>query len=308
MSSLTITGNLAWHLFRYINVKQFKLNIPNPCHEDWNQMTETQKGAFCKACSKEVLDFSKMTDEQLIEQLSQNFNSSGSCGRFNSNQLQRYYSPITSKKHNSTNWYMRPVAFLFGIMGLTIPFGLKAQNVQNAKSAKENKTDIQSEKFEIAGIVIDHESGEAIPYASISIFEDSTYLSGSTSDFNGKFRIKLNREQFEQNKFTIQFGHLGYKTLKVKNDFSEDHSKHVQSIKDLVIALKSDGSTNIEEVEVVVNAEDYVIKVGMITMGQYFPNDQIRRSRSLNDARNWHYEFNEEQYGRDRRNHRTKEH
>lgn len=30
--------------------------IPEPCSEDWNEMTPTEKGAFCNKCSKEVLD------------------------------------------------------------------------------------------------------------------------------------------------------------------------------------------------------------------------------------------------------------
>lgn len=35
----------------------FQIQIPTPCHEDWDEMTPTQKGAFCKSCAKEVIDF-----------------------------------------------------------------------------------------------------------------------------------------------------------------------------------------------------------------------------------------------------------
>ena len=46
--------------------KQTSIYIPKPCHEDWNTMTPTQQGKFCSACSKEVIDFSLMSDNQIL--------------------------------------------------------------------------------------------------------------------------------------------------------------------------------------------------------------------------------------------------
>lgn len=42
-----------------------KIVIPNPCTEDWNQMTPTEKGAFCNKCNLEVIDFTKKTPEEI---------------------------------------------------------------------------------------------------------------------------------------------------------------------------------------------------------------------------------------------------
>ncbi|MBS1595356.1 MAG: hypothetical protein JST90_13650 [Bacteroidetes bacterium] len=42
------------------------LTIPTPCHERWDDMTATERGAFCHSCSKEVIDFSAMTDSELL--------------------------------------------------------------------------------------------------------------------------------------------------------------------------------------------------------------------------------------------------
>ena len=47
--------------------KSFKINIPEPCHEDWAQMTSTEKGKFCDSCAKEVIDFTNKSDEQLYK-------------------------------------------------------------------------------------------------------------------------------------------------------------------------------------------------------------------------------------------------
>ncbi len=63
------------------------ISIPEPCHEDWSNMTPTQCGAFCKACQKEVIDFSQMSEAEIVDRLSK---ASGRvCGRITANKLNR---------------------------------------------------------------------------------------------------------------------------------------------------------------------------------------------------------------------------
>lgn len=79
--------------------KTIKVNIPEPCHEDWNKMTATQCGAFCKACSKEVIDFTNKSDAQIVEILSQT--KGKVCGRFTANKLDK---PLV-KFEPDPEWY-----------------------------------------------------------------------------------------------------------------------------------------------------------------------------------------------------------
>lgn len=68
--------------------KKIQLSIPEPCHEDWNAMTQVEKGKFCDSCQKQVVDFSAMSDRQLAEFFKKP--SIGSvCGRFMTEQLDR---------------------------------------------------------------------------------------------------------------------------------------------------------------------------------------------------------------------------
>ncbi|WP_160137604.1 hypothetical protein [Chryseobacterium sp. c4a] len=61
-----------------------KITIPKPCHENWNNMTPDEKGKFCTVCSKTVHDFTRFSDEELIN----SFDSSENiCGRFREDQL-----------------------------------------------------------------------------------------------------------------------------------------------------------------------------------------------------------------------------
>lgn len=65
----------------------FKIHIPEPCHEDWSKMTPNEKGAFCKVCSKTVVDFSKKNDEEIQKFLLENMDKKV-CGRFKTTQLE----------------------------------------------------------------------------------------------------------------------------------------------------------------------------------------------------------------------------
>lgn len=79
--------------------KTIQVSIAEPCHEDWAKMTPTQCGAFCKACSKEVIDFTNKSEAQIVDILSQ---AKGKvCGRFTADKLGK---PI-SKFEPDPEWY-----------------------------------------------------------------------------------------------------------------------------------------------------------------------------------------------------------
>ncbi|AZB10945.1 hypothetical protein EG344_19955 [Chryseobacterium sp. G0162] len=61
-----------------------KITIPTPCHENWNNMIPDEKGKFCSVCFKTVQDFTRFSDEELINSFDSNENI---CGRFREDQL-----------------------------------------------------------------------------------------------------------------------------------------------------------------------------------------------------------------------------
>lgn len=63
------------------------IKINNPCQENWDEMTQNDKGKHCAVCAKTVVDFSKLSDNQVIKLIE---NSKGKvCGHFNKTQLNR---------------------------------------------------------------------------------------------------------------------------------------------------------------------------------------------------------------------------
>ncbi|MEJ0103474.1 MAG: T9SS type A sorting domain-containing protein [Bacteroidota bacterium] len=68
--------------------KKLQLHIPTPCHEDWDNMIPVEKGKFCTSCQKPVIDFTGMSDAQVVSFFKKP--STGSvCGRFHEDQLSR---------------------------------------------------------------------------------------------------------------------------------------------------------------------------------------------------------------------------
>lgn len=57
-----------------------QITIPKPCHEDWAKMSLTEKGRFCKLCTKEVIDFSNWEPEAILLYL-KNRKPGSTCGR-----------------------------------------------------------------------------------------------------------------------------------------------------------------------------------------------------------------------------------
>ena len=74
----------------------YSFKIPEPCHEDWSQMTPSAKGRFCSSCEKTVIDFTKMSSFEISNYLKENIHN-GVCGRIYKSQLDRVVVQIPAK-------------------------------------------------------------------------------------------------------------------------------------------------------------------------------------------------------------------
>ncbi|MCX8019395.1 MAG: hypothetical protein N2747_02740 [Chitinophagaceae bacterium] len=62
------------------------LTVPNPCYENWDGMSPVPEGRFCNRCQRVVIDFTRMTDHELLEYFKTR-QKQNLCGRFHSSQL-----------------------------------------------------------------------------------------------------------------------------------------------------------------------------------------------------------------------------
>jgi hypothetical protein len=170
--------------------KKISLTIPEPCHEGWDQMSPTANGRFCASCSKEVIDFSSMSDAQLATFFKKPAGSM--CGRFRENQLE---TPIAlPKKH---------LPWLRYFFGITLPAFLFSQRGDAQGRVKVAPDSLQMQvpqrvilgglgpgivvKKPVTGRVLD-DAGNPVAFASI--MEKGT-KNGVSADANGRFSIAL---------------------------------------------------------------------------------------------------------------------
>src|SRR5689334_1671673 len=80
------------------------IKVPKPCHENWNNMTPDEQGRFCGSCQKIVVDFTAMSDKELLDHISKTAGQHA-CGRFTSHQLNRDIK-VTEQKRRFTWAYV----------------------------------------------------------------------------------------------------------------------------------------------------------------------------------------------------------
>lgn len=164
--------------------QKINITIPDPCHENWQAMTATEKGRFCSSCQKNVLDFTHASDRQIIEAYNQNNNL---CGRFLNTQLNR---DLAQPKEKSTSWLATTSAVLsFLALGTNEAIAQgKPSMVQTDKKdiSENNSVETAGVKKEISGIVTD-ESTLALP--GVNVIVKGTEIQ-TQADFEGKFSIK----------------------------------------------------------------------------------------------------------------------
>jgi len=85
-----------------MRTKRFTISIPEPCTENWNEMTPTERGKFCAHCQKDVIDFSSKADFEianLAKHKKGNF-----CGRFVDTQLEKEFSYTELEKYSNLKY------------------------------------------------------------------------------------------------------------------------------------------------------------------------------------------------------------
>jgi len=109
-----------------------KIQIPTPCHENWEAMKPGEHGRYCGTCCKTVVDFTGMTPSAISAYLVQH-HAQKICGRFTETQLAVEYDAdfyIAATHIARSGWpLMKKIAAVFILF-----FGLsQAGNAQVAQ-------------------------------------------------------------------------------------------------------------------------------------------------------------------------------
>lgn len=180
--------------------KKFQIDIPIPCHENWEKMNPVEQGRYCKACSKEVVDFTNMSDRELAQFFKKPFSGS-TCGRFAQEQLNR--NIVVGKKRIPWLRYFFQVAipaFLLTKQGHTqgkLKLVEMPQVVTTETRGVVGDTIILPMKDELRIEIIDSNTRLPVPYASIEVKDMKKAFSADSTgkyslvNFSGKKELEL---------------------------------------------------------------------------------------------------------------------
>ena len=187
--------------------KPVQITIPTPCHEKWDEMTPTNKGKFCAACQKNVIDFTKASDREIVQLINVNKNL---CGHFSPSQLDR---DLIIPKEKNTAW----TAIAAGIISFITLGSHKATAQETVKTEQTDvKTDsISQETLPEKCIVTGTVSDELGALPSTNIIVKGTTKSTQT-DIEGNYSIEVERGD------VLQFSYIAHNPVEITINSSSE--------------------------------------------------------------------------------------
>lgn len=190
-------------------MRSYKITIPKPCKEDWEQMTQTEKGKHCASCNKVVIDFTKMSNDEIISILLKN-KGNKVCGNFYNTQIDKPVKYISLKRQSK--W--PAIAAMLAAGTFTFNWGfVQAQKDEIAKyetptlRVGEKKTEPSNDSLITYSIKILTKEGKRPIYgASVHIEKIGEY----TSDKNGMINFSISEKEIPE-LIHISFWADGYK-------------------------------------------------------------------------------------------------
>lgn len=181
-----------------------KITIPQPCHEQWQDMTPTEQGRFCASCQKTVVDFTSWTDKMLFDFLSKK---TVECGRFTTLQLEKeliFYKP-------SRRFYYIAAALSFISLFTPPPYThAQTKTQQSEETAKPtHKRDGKSKAVcTVRGSILDSKENEPVINAIVRFYKRKRLIAGCESDLNGFYEMT----NLEPGKYRMIVTNVNYTT------------------------------------------------------------------------------------------------
>ncbi|MFK7776294.1 MAG: carboxypeptidase-like regulatory domain-containing protein [Saprospiraceae bacterium] len=202
--------------------KTIQFQIPEPCSESWNKMHSLPGGRFCDNCEKTVVDFSQMTDNELVRFFEKN--DQKLCGRFRSDQLDKEI-----ELPRVANSFQRLKSIAAVAVGLLTWNSVEAQtahirgNIIKVETTIQKDKNNQPSKNKIEGIV-KGQNGEVL--IGVSIFLEKN--KGTTTDIKGKFELEILNDW---ESFEVTFSYIGFETQVIEFDKKDILAKKSAEVK-----------------------------------------------------------------------------
>jgi hypothetical protein len=217
--------------------------IPQPCHERWAAMLPTATGRHCASCQESVVDFTRMSDAEVIEFLERY--PAVSCGRFRDEQLDRQLWPPATGAPAGWRQWLATLATVVGLTQLMAPRAAAQEILSNGSGGptpgSKSQTEVAvmpkssptpelpaapalppTQELVIRGVV---RSIWGIPLASAWVRIEGTTLTTRT-DAHGRFLLRIASSELPE-ETGLRISHLGHARKRVELDLKQSGRYHV---------------------------------------------------------------------------------
>ena len=212
------------------------LHVAQPCHESWDAMTPASGGRHCAACQKTVVDFTHKTDAEILAALRQA--AGETCGRLRADQLGRPLAARAAARPRRWHAWLGAALLVAGLRrpdqaqaaGRARPPVALAAPTPSGRVATSRLIAEQeplTESYRLAGLVLDAQTNEPMPGATI-LLEGTT--TGTSTDREGRFTLPL---PAKGTILTLIISSVGYETRRQKVNLPA-------AAKPLIIRLSAD--------------------------------------------------------------------
>jgi hypothetical protein len=212
------------------------LSIEKPCSENWNSFTATTRGGFCGSCQKEVIDFTQMSDDEVMRYFEQRHGHV--CGRFSVHQLKTYKRDFVKV---NPGWKLFAASVVSSVLLLSSKSTFAQQSIERNAVVLEysnHNSDVnEANEVVVKGRVLDE---EGLPLPGVNVWIQGKEIE-TVTDVNGVFEISKSLRVGT----TLNFSFIGYETKQYVINDSQNFSVS------MVISMEMDQLVMMGEVAVV---------------------------------------------------------
>ena len=156
-------------------------SIPTPCAQPWAAMRPTADGRHCGACQTEVVDFTRLSEAQILAYLARR-GGLPVCVLANANQV------VPAAATRWRRWLLAGLALLGWHPVTSCATKPPQQLPAQATAATAGPADAQAQQLIIRGQVLDGATATVVP--QVSVFINDTQF-GTVTDEQGRFELVM---------------------------------------------------------------------------------------------------------------------
>lgn len=187
-----------------MSVKQ--ISIPKPCLQPWQQMAVVNNGRYCDHCCKTVIDFTVMSDAEVIRYFSA---TEHVCGRFGQQQLVDINKGLAANKRGRFSWVSLLVASIVSFTSFERAEAKAIHGIEQGPSLRENKRALPDTTVRVfvQGFVFEKSTGQPLVGTSVHAKTGEQ----AAVDLSGRFKLTV-----PASAETLVFSFVGFKSQEIK--------------------------------------------------------------------------------------------